>query len=214
MIHFQDDFNRPNGRLGGMWTDPPDSFEQILDALTIVNGAVESEVGASGTERAGACVSVNVHRFSPWQRASLVYRAIGSADYAGPAVRFDPTKKTGYIFHADGSSSSSRRIRRVDGDDSLGVVIGTVNLVPSAGDTVTLAAHGSVIAAYINGALVDAATDTTYAFGQPGMWYNRGNLNVTELTSFSAQDLRGLNRRGFAWEEIPRTRHILTRGTR
>jgi len=178
MASFADDFNRADSStLGSNWT-----VSTGLSSFQITSNAARGTSGASLD-----AVSTGAATFTADQEASVKYTARGSFDFAGPAVRIASSAATGYAVYADGVNSSDRRLVRVTGQTRT--AIGTAAIVPVAGDVVKLRVVGTTLTVYVNGSLVDTVTDSTYASGQPGMYYLLDNVSATRLDDFIADDV-------------------------
>ena len=103
----------------------------------------------------------------------------------GPAVRVNANGC--YTLYCDGGDFTDRRIAYISGGTRT--AIGTVNVVPVPGDTLKITVQGSTITAYKNGIQVDQISNTAYTTGQPGIFYNRSNINEAKGDDFIAEDL-------------------------
>lgn len=179
---FSDNFNRANtaiGELGPNW-------DVILGPLRIINNQYDAGVGTvNGSAGISyAKISENIVDFSDDHSAQITITALGTNDPIGPAARV--TNNGCYAVRCDGVSGS-RGIHYINGTTST--FIGTVNILPVIGDTLKITAQGSTITAYKNGVQVDQVSNTAYTTGQPGIFYNRANLNVSKGDDFYAEDL-------------------------
>jgi len=177
---FIDDFNRGNGALGSNY-----------DTVTSFNSMNVNSNAARGFSSGVSFNSIksSVKTFSPNQEAQVTYAAFNPTyfDSAGPAVRVTPESGSGYILLIDSLNDSARRLCKVTG--SVRTTIGNVNLPAVAGDIFKLTASGSRLLVYKNGILIDSVTDTTYPTGQPGLYYDRQNSNITYMDDFIAADM-------------------------
>lgn len=178
MVYFTDAFTRADGALG-------DDYVTVsgLNSLSVFSNTARSGTGL----QAANVVASGVAAFSADHECECVVAALGSFDYGGLLVRGDAAAANGYLVAFDGRSSTSGRIGRM----TAGAVtpIGTVNVVPAANDVVRLRVEGSTVSVYVNDVLVDSVTDTTYASGQPGLYYRRENVGATRIDDFSAEDV-------------------------
>ena len=179
---FEDNFNRADtavGELGPNW-------DVIRGPLRIISNQYDAGIGTinGSSDTSYAKVSESVVDFSDDQSAQITITALGVFDRIGPAVRV--TANGCYILSCDGATGS-RGIQYING--TTGTFIGTVNIVPVNGDTLKITAQGSTITAYKNGIQVDQVSNTAWTTGQPGIFYSRGNLNVTKGDNFIAEDL-------------------------
>jgi hypothetical protein len=173
---FTDDFNRADGGLGSNWI----TRNSVLE---IISNQYASS--ATANPNAYAEVAVATADFTDDHEAQITAAVLGNADFLGPAVRVSVSGC--YAIRVDGTNGPTRRIIRMDGTTQT--VIGTVNIVPVASDTLTLRAVGSTITAYKNGTQVDSVTDATYTTGQPGIYYDRQNVRASRGDNFSATDV-------------------------
>lgn len=173
--NYTDNFNRADNavELGPDWNTRQGS-------LRIIN----NEFYGSGSCSYGD-VDSSIVDFSDDHSAQVTVKALGTADLVGPAVRV--TANGCYAIKADGVNASDRRIQYISGTTLT--TIGTVNIVPVVGDILKLTVQGSVITAYQNGVQVDQVSNTAWTTGQPGVFYVRGNLNVSKGDDFYAEDL-------------------------
>lgn len=182
MATYSDNFNRADGDIGA-------DYDTLtgLGPMLVVSNAVN---GSGAVLYSANAVKISVVDFTADQEATITYTAVGLFDFAGPGVRMDAAAGTGYVLNVDGLNSATRRLARLAA--GAVTIIGTKNLTATAGDVLTIRALGTTIAVFKNGTLFDAVVDTTYADGQPGMFYNRENANATRLDNFSATDVTGV----------------------
>lgn len=182
---YRDNFNRADtayGDIGPDW-DIVTGVGGTSGSLRIRNGQFEGSTGSSSSV-AIAKVSENIVDFSHDHSAQITAAVVSSVDFVGPAVRV--TANGGYILFCDGNTGQ-RGIRYVNGTTTT--FIGTVNIVPASGDILKLTAQGSVITAYKNGIQVDQVSNTAWTTGQPGIYYERQNINAAKGDNFIAEDL-------------------------
>lgn len=179
MATYSDSFTYSDGVLdtvsSSAWTARSGSMDVISNQFR----------EGSGVSNSYSEVSTGTANFADDHEAEVTVHALGTADFVGPAVRVSASGC--YCIRADGANSTGRRIHRMDG--TTRTQIGTVNIVPTNGDTLKLRAVGSTITAYVNGSQVDSVTDSTYTTGQPGIYYDRQNAGVSRGDNFSAADI-------------------------
>ena len=90
-------------------------------------------------------------------------------DLGGPAVRFNPASKNGYIlFYQGGSGPITIQTVITPGSGATIASSGTLNVSP--GDVLRLVVIGNQLSAYQNGVEIIAPfTDNTFATGSPGL---------------------------------------------
>jgi len=178
-LKYRDTFNYSNGELAtvssGNWTN-------LLNDIDIFNGEFYE---TDGSTRSYAAVSTSVYDFLDNHESEILITALNVGDRIGPGVRL--TSSGGYALSIDGFNDGGRAILRIDGTN--GTIIGTVPIVPVVGDTLTLRVVGNQISAYINNVLIDTVTDNTYSTGQPGIYYNRTNVNTSRGDNFVAYSI-------------------------
>lgn len=180
MASFFDDFNRSNGSLGNNWVNIVGSFSIVSN--TVYAGTVGLNYNS---------VNANSAIFSTNQSSQITVSSLRAIDRVGPAVRV--TSNGAYVIRVDGQNNSIARILRFNGNTATS--IGTVNIVPANGDIVKLTATGNTLRAYINDVLIDtvniqdANTANVFTTGQPGLFYNWGDIRQTRIDNFYATDL-------------------------
>jgi len=180
MASFFDDFNRSNGSLGNNWVNIVGSFSIVSN--TVYAGTVGLNYNS---------VNANSAIFSTNQSSQITVSSLRAIDRVGPAVRV--TSNGAYVIRVDGQNNSTARILRFNGNTATS--IGTVNIVPANGDIVKLTAAGNTLTAYINDVLIDtvniqdANTANVFTTGQPGLFYNWGDIRQTRIDNFYATDV-------------------------
>jgi hypothetical protein len=184
-ILFSDNFNRANGSIGSNYQAVSGStiFEVDSNATRIGSTAPSSRAHLT-------CVSTASLLFPPNQEAEVTFTTITSTnfDFAGPAVRVNPTNATGYVLRMDGNDANGRRLSRVSGPTAT--QIGNINLKNEIGDKWSIRAVGNVISAYRNGVLVESVIDNTYTSGQPGLFYDFQNNRGARMDDFKVRSLQ------------------------
>lgn len=99
-----------------------------------------------------------------FMQMELIGSWTSNADYIGPAVRVSNSAATCYMFLIDGDDYILRKVV-ADAETDLK----TGSLAVAAGDVIRLEAVGTLISAYKNDVLVDSATDSAIASGDPGV---------------------------------------------
>jgi len=200
-ILFSDDFNRANGSIGSNY--------QVSSGSAIMQ-IISNQVYTTFTDTLQInCVSTGSILFPADQEVQVTMAAVTSngSDLASPAVRVNPTNGTCYAILLDIFQAGGRRMVRITGNAST--VIGSVNLSTVAGDIWSLRAAGNRISAYRNGILVDSVIDSTYASGQPGLFYSRGNTGGTRMDNFIVRSVQNT----FRWSSTGTRGRIIGRST-
>lgn len=121
---------------------------------------------------------------------------LGANDWPGFTVRTTGAgaTATGYVLYIIQEIAAASLYALVAG--SIGA--GTTNLIQSftgltvtGSHTVELDITGTTWTVKYDGATLGSGTDATYATGQPGMAYEFGNSNVSQINSFIATDAGG-----------------------
>jgi hypothetical protein len=183
---FSDNFNRANteayatlananyGELGPDW-------EIIRGGFRITANTFDAVTSDSYAKVAEATVN-----FSDDHEAEIRIATRATFDSLGPAVRI--IANGCYAISSDGTNNSDRRIAYIK-DNSTKIIIGTTNITFVAGDIIKLRVQGSTLTAYKNGVQIDQVSNTAITSGQPGIFYNRGNINTSKGDNFYAVDL-------------------------
>ena len=145
---------------------------------------------------AGAYASAVGLNTSFWKTSNYTFNAdhssqvtlgsIGANDRGGVVVRWASTG--GGVGYALFYESGVLYCNRYSGGVNQGGVASRVQAVAN-GDTIKLGVVGTTFTIYLNGAAVGATfTDANVASGQPGIYYDYGNTNVTRITAWSGID--------------------------
>jgi hypothetical protein len=195
-------------------TTKTDSFPTIQNPLSghwaTVNGGLQCT--ASGIVK-GSGVSPQ-DNLSSWstgdytflnnQTAAITVSNLGAQDWPGVTVRTTGTgaTATGYVLYALQEISGINLYKLVAG--SIGS--GSTNLIQSfTGLTLTgthtmeLDIAGTTWTVKWDGVTQGTGTDASYATGQPGMAYEFGNSNASQINSFTATDAGGASTATIAW---------------
>jgi len=172
MASFSDDFNRANGAVGSNWTTLTG-----LNTLNVVDNAC-----AGSSFICGGHVATATATFANDQEAECVINPFGAFDRGGPCVRMNGDN--GYLVRA--FTATVLKLERMDG----GVLTGIgADITVSFPATVRLRVEGTTLTVYVDDVEVRTDTDATYASGQPGLYYEFTNSNVTRLDDFYAEDI-------------------------
>lgn len=182
MANVTDDFNRADvSPLGGNWEII------IADGHKIVSNAVNAVDASGATVSAWSATHTN---FTDNQLARVTLSAFGASDFPGCAVRCLTTGGgQGYALRWNGAELVLYKL-----------TAGTFNYLADwtatigATDNFELEADGdgtsTDLIARANGVLVNTYTDSTspHTGGQPGIYYDYQNNNVSRITTFYAED--------------------------
>lgn len=185
MADFTDVFNRAEGPVGANWVQGFGGFN--ITGEQDIQGATVEGLDFLYVNPATVTFAAN-------QRSSIVYGTPVNFDRGGVVVRGSGTRGYG-ICTSQLMGASTRRIFRF-ADASTIAVLGTVDVMPGAGERAWLYAEGPIISAYIEAELVDAVEDATYASGQPGIIYGREGFGGLRLDNFFAEDIIAAIKRG------------------
>lgn len=174
MANFTDNFNRANGGVGSNWTTLTGMSE-----LQVTGNICNANANPSGGHVATATAT-----FAADQEAQAVVAAFGSFDRPGPGVRL--SGNNGYVARVFGATEIG--LHRMDAGVLTALGAGVAYAV---GDTVRIRAESTTISLFVNDVELRTQTDATYSTGQPGIYYDRGNLGATHLDDFYATDLGG-----------------------
>jgi hypothetical protein len=175
---FTDDFNRIDGALGANW----------VQLNTVAAVIVNNQVTSSGVSNTGAARTVS--KFAgenQWAEVTMV-NLLGATK--GVMVRVPEgavnAPETGYYWRV--SSGGLAQLFRFDNGIATALGAG-VSVAFAPGDVYRITAIGSTIRGYINGVLIQTATDTTYLDGRCGGI--RVTANTALLDNFRMGDLVG-----------------------
>ncbi len=151
VVLYSDDFQRANGDIGSsLYTD-------LLGDMQIVGGAARAD--AAGGAPAVVITNKKYDRANQWARA-VVKTYNDPADQIELLFRFDGTTFNGYnVGFKDGTVYASR----IDGGGPTTLDSDPFTL--TAGSEIYGEMVGGTITAYVNGAAVFTATDSTYKDG-------------------------------------------------
>jgi hypothetical protein len=173
MASFSDNFNRADGAVGSNWTTLTG-----FNAMQVVSNTACATGGTAASHVATATAT-----FAADHEAECVITPFNNFDWGGPGVRF--SGNDGYVARC--TTSTRIDLFRLDGGTLT--AIGTGAGTYAVGDTIRIRAEGTAITVYANNTLIRTATDATHSSGQPGLYYERGDANITRLDDFYATDI-------------------------
>lgn len=186
-------------------TTKSDSFPTVQNPLSghwaALNGGLQCTstgvvVGTGGTPQDNTSVwATSDHTFLADQTAAIAFTNAGNFDWAGALVRGSGSgsSATGYIAYVLPEVPAISVYLLVAGTiGSVGDFIANYTGITVTGaHTLELDITGTTLTTKYDGATLGTVTDPTYASGQPGMAYEDGNNNITQITSFTATDAAG-----------------------
>jgi hypothetical protein len=142
--------------------------------------------------------------FLPNQTAAITVSNLGNFDWPGVLVRGSGSgaSATGYIAYIrpEGPIISVYLLTAgtVGGGGSF--IANYTGISITGTNTLELGISGTTLTTKYNGVIQGTVSDATYASGQPGMAYEDGNSNASQINSFLATDAGGAgNSATIAW---------------
>lgn len=140
--------------------------------------------------------STSDYTFQNDQTSAVAFSNITSFDWPGSTVRISgtTTTATGYVAYATQETTAVRLFKIVAG--SIGA--GSANLLANYTGLTLTGSHvleldiaGTLLTVKLDGTILGTFTDSSYASGQPGMAYEFGGSNASQINSYTATDAGG-----------------------
>lgn len=141
--------------------------------------------------------STSDYTFLNDQTSQITFSNIGDDDWPGATVRIagTTTSSTGYVAYAR-LESTGIFLYKIATSGTIGA--GSANEIGSAtgltltgSHTMQLAVAGTNLIVYLDGSSIITVSDSAFTAGQPGIAYEFGNNNSTQINSFTATDAGG-----------------------
>ena len=166
-VTASDNFNRAAGALGANWAGSGNITIQAPSSAGDTAGGTTNDVGyytGAGTFGPDQCATINLLT-SPTS-------SLGT----GPVVR--AASGTGYVLdvaNASGTAANFGIYKNVSGTLTLLSSTTSSTGAMAQGDNYSLCVVGTTLTSYRNNAQVNTITDSTYATGSPGIFFNSNN---------------------------------------
>jgi hypothetical protein len=161
--------------------------------LQCTSAGVVKGISAANTDDMSTW-STSDYTFANDQTSQITFSNIGNNDWPGATVRItgSGSSTTGYVVYAINETTSINIYKLAT---SGGIGSGSTNLVKQfTGQTLTgshtlkLQITGTTLTVFFDGTSLGTATDSTYSTGQPGIAYEFGNTNVSQINSWTGTD--------------------------
>lgn len=170
-----DDFNRPNGGLGGNWVS-------VTGAFSVSGNEIYMSASGADNRATARWVASGSATYPPdqWAQLRLSVVTTNTGREIGPAVRVTPSAD----FYAFFAASDQTYLYKRFGATGL-VNYAVVPRTPSAGDVLRISVVGGGLSGYVNGTLIATGFDPSpIVSGQPG-------VNAANFGSLTAPDPHG-----------------------
>jgi hypothetical protein len=172
-----DNFTRANGAIGGNWT-------ASVGGAVILSNTAAAAVPSSGAGNRNN-LFWSAQSFPNDQYADGVIASVTTGAFAGPVVRGSAGGEHGYICLVPPTGvSGSVIVQQAPTNLSILVLPG---ITPQIGDVFRIAAVGTLISVYQNGAFLGSIVDSSLVSGAPGIFLfpNGNGQTAAELSSWA-----------------------------